>query len=490
MSVIRSESSASTCVQPGALFVDLDLTLSASDLLVDGIVQAIKRNPLNAIRMVGWMMRGRAYFKRQVARTVTPDVVHLPYRETVLAYLREERAKAGRVLVLATASDEIWARQVADEVGLFDDILASDGKVNLKGRAKLEAIDSFCARKGISSFDYIGDSCSDSSIWERARTPLAVDTRSSNLRELSREECGRFKPKRLPSLGAVAKAMRPHQWVKNLLLLTPLMLSHQATNPAKLFACIAAMASFSLCASSVYVINDMLDTEADRRHPRKRLRPFASGRLPLIFGPFLSLALAAAGFAIAVFLLPPDFQWMLVGYLVITTLYSFWLKSKLMIDIVVLAILYTVRIIAGGLAAEVLVTEWMMAFSMFIFTSLAFAKRYSELERLNRSGGQTGNTGRGYFPKDLEMLGAMGPASGYLAVLVLALYLNSQDVRGLYANGQVLWLLCPLMLFWIGRLWIKVGRGHLTDDPVAFAVTDRVSWVVALLAGALVVLAI
>jgi 4-hydroxybenzoate polyprenyltransferase len=244
-----------------------------------------------------------------------------------------------------------------------------------------------------------------------------------------------------------------------------------------------------MCASSIYIINDLLDTEADRHHPKKKHRPFASGQLPMAFGPPLALCLAGIGLSVAVAWLPDDFQLVLLFYLVLTTVYSLWLKSKVMIDVVLIAILYTLRVLAGGMAAGVEVSEWMMSFSMFIFTSLAFVKRYSELVRLSESTDQDWNNGRGYQPKDLQMLATMGPASGCLSVLVLALYLNSDQVRQLYANPLALWPLCPLMLYWIGRLWILAGRGSVPDDPVAFTVSDWLSWVTALCAALILVLA-
>jgi len=374
-------------------------------------------------------------------------------------------------------------------VGLFDDVLASNGHVNLKGARKLEAIQAYCRQHGFFSFDYIGDSVCDIPIWEAAQIALTIDTRCGHLRELSEVERRNFRPHRFPPPGAILRAMRPRQWVKNLLLFTPLMMAHHLTNLPKLLACVAAVIAFCLCASAIYVVNDVLDTEADRRHPKKKERPFASGRLPLLLGAPLALGLASVGLAIACIYLPTDFQVMLIGYLVVTTLYSFWLKSKVMIDVLILAGLYTLRVLAGGMAAGVIVSEWMLSFSMFIFTSLAFAKRYSELTNLGEFPRSDWRTGRGYRAADLPMLSTIGVASGCLSILVLALYLNSSEVRSLYAHPSLLWLLCPLMLYWIGRLWIAAGRGTLPDDPVAFAVMDRVSWGVALLAGVVLLLA-
>lgn len=485
MSVPLPEDAAAVGAKPSVIFVDLDCTLSASDLLADATLLAIRKRPLNAWRIAGWLRGGRAEFKRKMTELFTPDVANLPYQAVVLDYLKAERAK-GRTLVLATASDEIWARRVAAELDLFDDVLASDGVVNLKGAAKLQAIQAYCRERSIESFEYIGDSRADRPIWAAAAAPMLMDNRRQVLRPLSSGPG----PGSALDLRSAIRALRPQQWVKNLLLVTPLMLSHQVSSPAKLLAAGLAFIAFSLCASAIYVVNDLLDIEVDRRHPKKRHRPFASGRLPVLYGPPLALLLGATGVGLALLGLPPGFLVILLGYLVLTSLYSFWLKSKVMIDIVVLAVLYTTRVIAGGEATGTPVSEWMLAFSMFIFTSLAFAKRYSELVRVKMSDDVDRDNGRGYLRRDLQMLSTMGPASGYLSVLVLALYLNSEAVRGLYGQGLLLWLLCPLMLYWVGRLWIFAGRGHLPDDPVAFAVTDRVSWGIALLAGALLFFAI
>jgi 4-hydroxybenzoate polyprenyltransferase len=472
-----------------ALFVDLDGTVTASDMLADAIVLAIKKNPLDIVRLILWVIGGRAHLKRRLAERITPDVARLPYRSEVIDFLSEQRTRSDRRIVLATASDALWADRVSRQVDLFDDVIASNGEVNLKGRAKLEAIQAYCRQHDIQSFDYIGDSRADVPIWQAAATALAIDPDGGALRSLNDDERLRFTGRGFRAK-AVLLAMRPQQWVKNLLLLTPLMMAHQLTNLPRLLSALAAVIAFSLCASAIYVVNDMLDSEADRLHPTKKRRPFASGRLSIAAGPPLALALLGLGSLVALVWLPRNFQLVLASYVVLTTLYSFWLKSKVMIDVVLLAVLYTLRVLAGGMATDLVVSEWMMSFSMFIFTSLAFAKRYSELRRLASSDHSAASMGRGYHAMDLQMLGSVGPASGYLSVLVLALYLNSEQVTELYVQPLRLWPLCPLMLYWIGRLWIVAGRGELPDDPVAYTVTDRRSWIVAVCAGIVLLAAI
>lgn len=477
------------CDSDCALFVDLDGTLTCSDLLAEAIVLALKRNPLNVFRLIVWAINGRANLKQRMAQWITPDVANQPYRLEVIDFLAEQKSVGGRRIVLATASDELWASRVAEHLDLFDDVIASNGDVNLKGRAKLEAIQAYCRKKDIRTFDYIGDSRADVPIWLAASNAIAVDPGGLALRSLSDNQLRNFASGNLLlTLRVILRAMRPQQWAKNLLLFTPLMMAHQLTNLPRLMLGLAALFAFCMCSSAIYIVNDMLDAEADRRHPTKRRRPFASGQLSMAAGPPLTLALIVLGLGVALVWLPPNFQLLLASYLVLTTLYSFWLKSKLMIDVVLLALLYTLRVLAGGMATDIEVSQWMMSFSMFIFTSLAFAKRYSELQRLNESNEDL-SIGRGYKAKDLQMLGSAGPASGYLSVLVLALYLNSNQVAELYVQPLWLWPLCPLMLYWIGRLWIVAGRGELPDDPVAYTITDRRSWIVVTCAGIVLMVA-
>jgi 4-hydroxybenzoate polyprenyltransferase len=298
----------------------------------------------------------------------------------------------------------------------------------------------------------------------------------------ARGQSGIADSRRVSAAPAIVRAMRPHQWVKNLLLLVPLVLSHQASNPAKLWAAGIALASFCLCASGIYIINDLTDLESDRQHPTKRRRPFAAGELTKATGLAMSAALLVSSFSLSL-LLPWTFVGLLAVYLVLTVAYSLWLKRKMLVDVILLAVLYTHRIIAGGAATQVLVTMWLLAFAMFFFLSLAFVKRYSELLQVEEVGGEA-LSGRGYRVSDLRIIESVGPASGYLAVLVFCNYLSSDMVLRLYSRPQVLWCVAPVLLYWITRMWFIARRRMMHDDPIVFAVRDRVS----LLAGALVVL--
>ncbi|HQU44718.1 MAG TPA: UbiA family prenyltransferase [Pirellulales bacterium] len=275
--------------------------------------------------------------------------------------------------------------------------------------------------------------------------------------------------------------LRPHQWTKNLLLLVPAVLAHDLS-PTTLATALLAMACFSACASAVYVVNDWLDVSFDRTHPHKRHRPFAAGTLDPALAPPIAALLASLGFGLAGLALPWTFSASLAIYVGASLAYTLWLKREAMADVLVLAGLYTTRLIAGSLATGVPLSEWLLAFSMFLFLSLALAKRHAELTRLAAEDAGSAQ-GRGYLVSDRALVGTLGPAAGYLTVLVLALYLNGDKVRGLYAHHLLLWLMCPLLLYWISRLWLLANRGELNEDPVVFAITDRTSLIVAALAA-------
>lgn len=469
------------------LFVDLDGTLVATDVLWEAFIRALKQQPWIVFMLPLWLLRGRAGLKRALSRRVAVDPDALPYNDEVVSFVRE-RHEAGYKVVLATATDKPWADSVADRLGLFDDVLASDGTTNLKGSGKLAAIEAYCKEHRLEQWSYMGDASADLPIWAKSEEIFVVAptsgllTRVKAIRAPTRVfgmKGGKLKP--------AIKAMRPHQWVKNALLFVPLLLAREFGNPHLLLSVVAAVASFSLCASAVYLLNDMLDIEADRLHPRKRKRPFASGSLPLAYAPPMAVVLTLTAFAVAYALLPTAYLGVLALYMVATSLYSTIFKSKLLVDVFLLAGLYTLRIFAGGVAAELRVSEWLLAFSIFMFTSLAFAKRYVEMSRLAAEGKTTAH-GRGYQVGDLSLIESIGPTSGYLAVLVFALYINN-GLPAFYTNTTLLWLTCPLLLYWITRLWFLAKRNELSDDPVVFAVTDKVSLGIGAAVGTMVVLA-
>jgi 4-hydroxybenzoate polyprenyltransferase/phosphoserine phosphatase len=470
-----------------ALFVDLDGTLIASDALWEVFVQAIKRSPWILVLAPLWLLRGRAALKRALSERASLDAAALPYRDDVVQYVRERREQGSRV-VLATASHRSWAEAVAKHIDLFDDIIATDAGHNLKGRKKLSAIERYCDAHEVRAWGYMGDALADLPIWEKAGEVHVVHASGGVLQRVRRhKEPTRVFGGRSGVLRPAIKALRPHQWVKNVLLFVPLVLARQYGDLDKTFAILIAFAAFSACASSVYVVNDILDIESDRHHERKKRRPFASGALPLPYGPPMAALLLLAGFGLAFAFLPLPYVGVLAIYLVVTSLYSTILKSRLLVDVLILASLYTLRIFAGGVAVELPVSEWLLAFSIFIFTSLAFAKRYVELARVADRGETTAH-GRGYQVSDLSLIESFGATSGYLAVLVFALYINN-GLPSFYVYKSLLWSSCPLLLFWISRLWFLAKRGELHDDPVVYAVTDKVSLAVGAAIGLLVLLA-
>jgi 4-hydroxybenzoate polyprenyltransferase len=464
--------------------VELDRTLIRTDSLFESLMALLKHHPLSALSLPGWLLQGKAVLKAQIARDANLNPAALPYNQEALAWLRSER-QAGRSIWLCTAADQRIAASIADHLQLFEGVLASDGKTDFAGAAKAEGL---VAKFGSGGFDYCGSGRRDAEVWSRSRAGVLVDPSHP---VAAGAETGRI-VKTISStshgLSAVLRLLRPHQWAKNALLLVPLLAAHGQGGAGALPNALLALVAFCLCASSVYVLNDLLDLEADRAHPRKSKRPLAAGEVSLGTALILAPILLAGAAVIAAFL-PPRFQVLLGLYYGLTSAYTFVLKGKVLVDAICLAGLYTLRIIAGAAAALVPLSFWLLLFSVFLFLSLAFVKRYAELDALRRQQRLTA-VGRGYHVEDLPLLQSMGGAAGYLSVLVLALYINSPAIESLYHRPKYIWLLCVLMLYWISRVWMKAHRGTLHDDPVVFALKDRQSLAIGLLAAVTVVLAI
>jgi 4-hydroxybenzoate polyprenyltransferase len=450
------------------LFVDLDETLSRTDLLWEALLILAKTEPLTLLAAPVWLMRGKACFKQRVAEQVNLDPALLAYHQPFLDYLKDEAA-TGRRLILATAAPERWAGAVAKYLGIFQGVLSSTGQCNLTGNRKLLAILEQCPD---GRFDYAGNASIDLQIWAKARAAIVVNASNAVLHAAEKSaRVSRVFEAPQGGLARYVKAMRVHQWLKNLLVFVPLVTAHLWFSPTALKQSILAFIAFSLTASSLYVMNDLLDLGADRVHPRKRLRPFAAGDIALNRGVALVILLFAVGIACGV-VLSWQFLAVLVAYAVITTAYSIYLKVYTLIDVLLLAALYTVRVIAGSVATMVVPTFWLLAFSMFTFFSLALLKRYTELLAL-REINISATRGRDYNVTDLALLANMGSGSGCVATLVLALFINSPDLATRYSRPYALWVLCPLFLYWISRLWLKAGRGEMHDDPLIYAVKDR-----------------
>lgn len=461
------------------LVVDLDGTLIHTDMLHETALKVWREYPLTSLRMPLWLSRGKAALKQQLAHRTHFDAASLPYNETLVEWLLSEK-QAGRSLVLCTASDQRIADGIASHLQLFDEVMASDGETNLSGPNKAAAL---VARFGERGFDYAGNSRKDLPVWAQARKAIVVNA-PSGLAQQARTctEVEREFPQPLSSPSAWLwnwiKLIRVHQWLKNLLLFVPMIAAHEFDNPQAWSALLLAFFAFSLCASAVYITNDLLDLESDRLHPRKRLRPMARGFIPAWQG-VLGVPLLLTVSALLAWHAGSEFFGWLVVYFVLTCSYSMGLKRLVLIDCLTLAMLYTLRIVAGAAAAGTDLTFWLLTESVFLFLSLAFVKRYAELtQQAPNSAGRV--HGRGYYTSDAPLIQALGLTSGYIAVLVLALYLNSAGVSELYRNPLYVWAAIPCMLFWISWMWMQANRGQMHDDPLVFAVKDKASLIAGL----------
>lgn len=454
------------------IYVDLDGTLIATDVLWESICLLTRQHPVRALQLPLWLLSGKAHLKQRIAAYVAPAAELLPYRGELVELLRQAR-EDGRRVVLTTASDSQVAAAIAEHLGCFDRVIGSDGTTNLAGEAKRAAIERDAEG---APFEYVGNSAADIPIWKHAASAVLVAAPRGVARAAERLEIPtRTMPGAASSWRSVLRALRPHQWLKNALLFVPLLLAHEFTDLQRLLQVLFAFASFCAVTSATYLVNDLSDIEADRRHPTKRRRPFAAGTLSIPAGVGISVALLCTGFALSAWLCTPMSTAMLALYLLLTISYSLYLKERMGLDVLVLAGLFTHRVLAGAVAAEVRVSPWLLAFSMFFFLSLALLKRYVEL----RSAGERGVSKldrRNYEAEDVGLVESMGLTSGYLSVLVLCLFVSSDDVRLLYNTPELLWAICLVMLYWIMRMWLLARRGHVPDDPVLFAAGDRVSY--------------
>ena len=473
---------ATVPITEAPLAVDLDRTLIRTDLLWESVCALLKQNPLATLLIPFWLFKGKAALKHELAKRVRLDVASLPCNTPFLNFLREEHRR-GRDLVLTTAADSSYAQKIADHLGIFSAVLASENGHNLKGRYKAKALEE---RFGAGGFAYAGNESVDLQVWQTAHSAVIVNPPKSLVRR-SRKivPISRVFQDRKDRLGVFLQALRVKQWVKNLLVFIPLFTAHELENPYQLMQAAWAFLAFSLMASSVYVFNDLMDLESDRLHPEKKKRPFASGDLSLAAGLAMIPVLLAGSFLVSS-LLPIGFLFFLGIYWLTNLAYSVFLKTFVLVDVFLLAFFYTLRVLAGGWATEIVISKWLLAFSVFIFISLAFAKRVSELYTVRELHNDSAK-GRGYRANDFEHLITQGSISGYLAVLVFALYISSAEVKLLYGSPEVLWLLCPLLLYWISRLWLWVSRRNIFEDPILFVSTDRQSYLIGL-AIALVVM--
>jgi 4-hydroxybenzoate polyprenyltransferase len=443
--------------------VDLNGTLVKVDTLYDSLVLLLRRRPAAALNVPLWLFKGKAHLKRQLRAEAQLSVESLPYNQMLLNYLREQK-------------DAGLANRVAEHLGLFDRVFASDGAANLTGRNKLNRLSETFAETG---FDYIGNALSDVELLQHAGQAMVANPKPALLgaidaRHIPISRCFEDRTS-LPK--ALLRAMRVHQWAKNVLVVLPLLLAHTVTGE-KLLASLLAFFCFSFSASATYMVNDLLDVEADRQHPRKRLRPFAAGNLSVLAGTnAAAVLLVLAG--VMLFYLPLEFSIWLGVYVVSTLAYSFYLKRRAPLDVLLLSGLYTIRLLAGGGATHTPISAWLANFSIFFFLSLAMVKRFSELQNLRLRDAVPAN-GRGYRLSDIEQLRSFGTVSAYASVVVFTLYISQSDVAALYSHARRMWMIAPLLILWLSRIWLLASRGELDEDPVIFAIRDRTSLLIVL----------
>lgn len=462
------------------IYVDLDGTLVKSDILLEGIVGLLKKRFVYIFSLPFWILKGKPFFKNAIFSRLNYDFSTLPYTIELVDHLKQEKDK-GRKIILATGNCLEVANSVCRELPIFDGILATEHQ-NLAGRLKLEKIRQHANGE---PFSYAGNSSVDHQILEASDEAILVNPTASLKRKWkSRTAHKIIDGRRIGPIKSIVKSMRVHQWIKNALLFVPLVLSHQANNLEMLVYVAIGFVSFSFIASGTYLLNDLLDISADRKHPVKRHRPFAAADLPILSGCCAIIGLIGIG-ALLAYAVSLKFLMTCGIYLIGTLTYSFWLKSYIILDAINLAGLYIVRLIAGAVITGTVLSFWLLSFSMFVFLSLAFIKRCTELAHQKDIQNESLH-GRDYRAEDLSLIKSMGVSASFVSILVVAMYINHEDVTILYRQPQILWIICPIVLYWLMRMWIKMGRGEMYVDPVEFSIKDRAS----LLCGVLIAVTI
>jgi len=458
------------------LCVDLDGTLVLTDTLHESLILLLKNNLLYIFLLPWWFLKGKAFFKDQIARRVklTPEL--LPYNKNVLDYIKEKNQQ-GSKLYLVTASHQSVADGVADHLGIFTGQFGSNENANYKGNKKAAFLnDKFGQRQ----YDYIGNDAADLPVWAASANAIVACASQSLVRKAAaiNKNVTQIKNETGTKLFSYLKMMRMHQWVKNLLIFLPLLLSHTVTDIDKFFQVCYGFILFSFAASGIYIFNDLIDLNNDRAHPKKSKRPLATGEVPVSHG-FIAGTLLWSISLIVSFIYFDLLFLLIVGYIVLNFLYSTTLKKLVLIDVVVLAGFYTIRIIIGSVMAVADISFWLLTFSLFVFFSLALVKRYSEIAFHTED--NTGVRGRGYHSEDELITTILGVASGLMSILVMALYIHDPHTQQLYSNSNWLWLTIPVLLYWMSRLWLLAHRRQITDDPILFALKDVESYATAVL---------
>lgn len=466
------------------LCVDLDGTLVKSDTSFESFLLILKKNPCYLFLILFWLCKGRAHLKQQLAKKVAPDPEHLPYTQSFLTFLREEFNK-GRKLILVTGANYSTAAKISAYLKIFSSVLASNESMNLTGHNKCQAL---TAQFGAKAYDYAGNSVIDLPVWQQARKALVVNATTSVLKKAQQSaNVSQVFASKNNHLKHFLKAIRIHQYVKNLLLFIPLFVGHRDFSLSLLASSMLAFCCFCLISSSIYLFNDLLDIEADRKHTTKKYRAFAAGELSIVNGFIFILIFFAMGIFFSLSL-SIYFTAALVSYYFIGIIYSFYFKRVFLLDVLVLAVLYTIRIIAGMAVVGAGYSDWLLLFALFFFLSLAFVKRYSELYDAQQET-KIKLAGRNYSVTDIKKIAWLGKISGYLSVLTLAFYISTERAKFLYAYPKLLWLVCLLLFIWIFRVWLLAGKGCIRQDPVIFALKDKTSLTIGLMTTCLVLIA-
>lgn len=468
------------------LLVDLDGSLLKSDSLHEMALLFISQHPWKFFLLFIWLLSGKTTLKKNLYANTSLNVQSLPYNQDAITFL-DARHRQGQKIILCTATWYELAEDIATQFDFIDEVIATTDGHNLAGDRKAEEA---VSRFGESGFDYLGNASVDLKVWQHARKAVVVG--SDQLCSKAEKLCSvdHHIPNQKLTLKSLLKAIRIHQWAKNALLFIPLITAHKFTEPSNVLVILVAFIAFSFCASATYLLNDMFDLESDRKHPKKRFRPLACANMSIVQGIIIGSAMLIVAFILGA-MINLYFLLTLAIYTLLTVLYSFKLKSLQTIDVITLASLFTIRVIAGGAAITIGISFWLLSFSMFIFLSLAMVKRVSELVRLEseKTSQIEKASGRGYFTSDIIILQSLGGSAGFLSVLVFALYINSPQVIELYRHPEILWLLCPVIGYWIMRIWMYTARGEMNEDPISFALTDKNSWIMALFIGVVISIA-
>ncbi len=463
--------------------VDLDGTLVKTDTLIEALASLLRENLLYIFLIPIWLFKGLLYFKQKVSIKSSLNANLLPYNQQVINLINDYKSK-GHQIILITASHQLIANKICNFLKLFDDCIGSDESINLKKENKRNYLES---RFGKKNYIYIGDSINDLPVWQSASIAVIVSNNRSLYEKVKKINSDVILIKDKSNIIKLAlKQFRIHQWTKNILLFLPILMAHQILDYNKFLLLLIGFFAFSFAASAIYAINDLFDINNDRLHPVKKNRPLAAGDFPVLSVLTIAPILILVSIIISYLFLPLKFLFLLILYIIITISYSLYFKKIIILDILILASLYTIRIISGGVIAEVYLSPWLLTFSMFIFLSLAIVKRYTELKNLKLNN-HIESKGRGYLTKDIDLMRSLGTASAYISIMVFALYINSKDVIALYTHPSLLWAVALLLLFWITRIWFLAERGEIKEDPLVFTVKDRISYIVGLLIVLIVV---